>query len=304
MGFSIGALSFGSSRSRTASQSSSDSQSSAASRTTQQIFLEDLYSRLYSSATGAAEGVNTGGITSAANDLFDRGAGFIDLLESAAAPSFLAPTVSTTPGRLDGVAPISLDGSTVEAEIQQLQGDLGRLFREELNPAITSEAVGGNVLGGGRQGVAQGRAAEAVAREFTRGSTDIRARDIERNLAVQTQNQNAALTQLGIGASFDTALAELALNAEQFNAGLAVDADQASRGLTIEAATRGLDALTGQLGLAQSADLASLTPYVMLAQILSNPTVLTESLAASGSRSTSQSTSSGSSRSFNFGLGS
>ncbi len=44
-------------------------------------------------------------------------------------------------------------------------------------PGITSEAVAGGALGGGRQGVAQGKAVESVGREFRRGSLEIRNAD-------------------------------------------------------------------------------------------------------------------------------
>lgn len=44
-------------------------------------------------------------------------------------------------------------------------------------PGITSEAVGGGQLGGGRQGVAQAGALDAASEAFTKGSLDIRSQN-------------------------------------------------------------------------------------------------------------------------------
>lgn len=298
MGFSIGGISLGSSRSTASTRSSSASQSSSGSRSSQDVFLADLYSRLFGGASEAAGGINTAGLTGAANDLFNAGAGFIEGLganaEPLAGPSFLASPVTAR-----GVAPVGVPGSTVEAEISQLETDLGRFFSEDLNPAITSEAVGGGGLGGSRQGVAQGKAAEAVLGEFARGTTDIRSRDIDRRISVAEGNRDAAL-----------ASSALQLEADQFSSNLALEADRlggqfslAAREQESGAAGSALSFLPSLLELASTGTYAELSPYLMLAQVLSDPTVLTQ--AESESQSTSSSASSGqsSSRSWNFGLG-
>src|SRR5678816_4539384 len=62
-------------------------------------------------------------------------------------------------------------------QIAGLKADLGDLFTDELNPAITSHAVAGGTLGGGRQGVAQGIAMGDIAKQFARGSTALRTAD-------------------------------------------------------------------------------------------------------------------------------
>lgn len=79
----------------------------------------------------------------------------------------------------------------IAAQSASLQSGLGSLFREEINPAITTGAVGAGGLGGGRQGVAQGVATGQLADAFTQGYGDIVAR------ANQTAiGANTALTPL------------------------------------------------------------------------------------------------------------
>lgn len=157
---------FGGSSSRSNSQSSSlgfgygysgnESLSDSLSRSSsgQTIAFEDLFRELYSGATGAAAKVSTlaPGLTDQANRLFSGGVDFLSQLQR------------TDDGVLNG-------------QIDALGSDLGRFFREELNPAITSRGVATGTLGGGRQGVAQGIAARGLAEEFAQGSASLRAAD-------------------------------------------------------------------------------------------------------------------------------
>jgi len=259
----MGLFSFG--RDRTTS--SSQSESAASSRTTQDVFLADLFSSLYSGAAGEAAGIDTAAVTRMANDLFQTGSGFIDSLEGAGSPGFIADPVS-----VGGVAPVSVSSNAAD-EIAMLQSDLGNLFREELQPAISSTAIAGRGLGGGRQGVAEGEAIGRLGREFVRGRNDIVGRDIDRTLTADLANQQASLQSLGLG-----------LEADTFNANLGTTADLQSRGLTIDAATRALSALPTQAGIGQLGAGAGLDPYMMLAQIYGAPTVLTESESESACR--------------------
>ncbi len=64
----------------------------------------------------------------------------------------------------------------IQAQTASLQSGLGQLFREEINPAIQSNAISTGGFGGGRQGVAQGVAAGQMANAFTQGVGDITAR--------------------------------------------------------------------------------------------------------------------------------
>ena len=77
----------------------------------------------------------------------------------------------------------------IDAQVGGLQSGLGQLFREELNPAITSNAIAAGGLGGSRQGVAQGQAVGQIGQAFTQGYGDIVAR----------ANANAQNAAMGLG---------------------------------------------------------------------------------------------------------
>lgn len=63
----------------------------------------------------------------------------------------------------------------IATQTSALQAGLGQMFREEINPAITSAAVAAGGLGGGRQGVAQGVAAGQLGQAYAQGLGDITA---------------------------------------------------------------------------------------------------------------------------------
>lgn len=195
------------------------------------IAFEDTFARLFGGAEGAAAGLDPSMLTESANQLFSGGVGFLDQLSGGAGRDYLASRVS-------GENPL------VEEQIAALSEDVGQLFREELNPAITAEAVGGGALGGGRQGVAQAGAMDTAAREFVRGSTALRSAD---------------------QAARDAA------------AGRLVESDVAAAGT-------GLAGLTGLQGLSEAGFGAELAPYTMLSQILGGPTVLSSSSSQSFQR--------------------
>lgn len=172
----------------------------------QSIAFEDIFARLFGGAEGAAAGLDPSILTGAANTLFSSGTGFMDQIGGDAGSDFLR-------GRLTD------DNPVLQEQIDLLQSDLGDFFSEELNPAITSQAVGGGQLGGGRQGVAQGRAISEVADQFTRGATALRAGDISvRDQAASTLAGNA-ITGAQAGFSGMGALAGVADMG--FSAGLA-----------------------------------------------------------------------------------
>ena len=70
----------------------------------------------------------------------------------------------------------------VAAQTSQLSDVLGQQFREQINPAITSTAVGGGTLGGGRQGVAQGAAIQGQQRALAAGNVGFQTADAARSL--------------------------------------------------------------------------------------------------------------------------
>ncbi len=213
------------------------SSSSSQSSSSQSVFQSDIFAQLFGNASNIAGTIDTAGLTEAANNLFSGGAGFLSDLQGISsgedpAGQFLQSLISG-------------EGGFVDENIAALGEDLGQFFDEELLPGITSEAVGGGQLGGGRQGVAEGKAIESVGREFRRGSIDIRNADLNRRTGAAT-----------------------ALSQNQ-----------------ISAAGVGLGAAGEQFDLAQAATLAPFSPFLTLAQILGGPTTLSESQSSSKSKS-------------------
>lgn len=215
----------------------SGSSSSSQSTSSQQVFSADLFRQLFSGASNVAGGIDTQGLTDAANSLFSSGSGFLDSLQEQSAGTDVAGQFLSD--RISG------EGGFVDENIAALGEDLGQFFNEQLLPGITSEAVGGGQLGGGRQGVAQGKAIESVGREFRRGSLDIRNADL-------AQRTDAART----------------LSATKLSASQA-----------------GLTGVQQQFDLANAATLTPFSPFLTLAQILGNPTTLSESESSSKSKS-------------------
>lgn len=248
-----GSLGGGRSKSYQEQQSTSSgfSGSQQASGSTQDVFQSGVFRDLYGRASTAAGGAaaNAGELRTAAQQLFTGGNQFLEQLGGDAGSAYLED-------RLSGNNPV------LEEQISQLQQDTGRLFREELNPAITSRTVAGGTFGGGRQGVAQGLAAEGAARVFNQGATALRAGDI---------------------ASRDAVAQSIATN-------------------SLSAASTGLGALPSLLQVLERGNNAELGAYGQLSQILGGPTTLTtaQSLAKAYGEQTSQSSGYGRGSSWNF----
>ncbi len=215
------------------------STTSSSSSSSQSIFESDIFARLFGDASNIAGNINTSGLTDAANELFSGGQSFLGDLQSLSAGDDVSGQFLRD--RISG------EGGFVDENIAALGEDLGQFFSEELLPGITSQAVGGGQLGGGRQGVAQGKAIESVGREFRRGSLEIRNADLR-------QRQDAA-----------TALS----------------------GQRQSAAVAGLTGAQQQFDLANAATLTPFSPFLTLANILGGPTTLTESESQSEGRSLS-----------------
>lgn len=256
-----GSLGGGRSRSSQSSQSdsygysTSEQSATSGSRSRENIAFQGMYADLYGNASAAANRAATGSaeLNDAARSLFTGGNQFLQSLGADQGSAYLGDRLSA-------------NNPVLEQQISQLQEDTGRLFREELNPAITSRAVAGGTLGGGRQGVAQGLAAESAARTFTQGATALRSADI---------------------ASRDAVAGTIASN-------------------TLNAASTGLGALPSLLDVLQRGTQSELGVYSQLSSILGGPTTLTssdsfsESLARAISEQTSTGSSRGNSRSWNF----
>ena len=69
----------------------------------------------------------------------------------------------------------------VAAQTGQLSDVLSQQFNEQINPAITSQAVGGGTLGGGRQGVAQGLGIQGQQRALAAGNVGFQTADAARS---------------------------------------------------------------------------------------------------------------------------
>lgn len=167
--------------------SQASSQDSSYGYSTSNIAFEDVFARLFGGAEGTAANLDTSLLTQASNQLF---AGGLDFLSSIGGDSGSAYLTDRLEGRND----------VLEAQKANLKTDIGKLFREELLPGVTSEAVRGGQLGGGRQGVAQGMAADAAAEAYTRGATELSARDQARRdtIAQGIANRNIQGAQVGL----------------------------------------------------------------------------------------------------------
>lgn len=220
------------------SRSVSDAVSGGQSTSTQDIAFRDLFARMYGGATGAAAtaAANAPELMGAARQLFTGGTQFLQGLGGDAGTQYME-------SRLTG------DNPVLGSAIDQLREQSGRLFTENINPAITSRSVAGGNLGGGRQGVAQGIGAGEAARAFTQGATTLQLADIQQR---------------------DQIAGQVAQN-------------------SIQSAATGLGALPGLLDLVERGNNAELGTYATLSGILGGPTVLGQSQSTQFSKSTAQS---------------
>lgn len=241
------AYGYNTSQSQDLSQASSLSQSGGAASTTQDVFGADFFKQLFSGATGAANSalINAPELSSAARQLFTGGSQFLQSLGGGAGADYLTSRVTG-------------DNPVLQEQIDRLREDSGRLFTEQINPAITSRAVAGGTFGGGRQGVAQALGAGEAARAFTQGATALRTAD---------QGQR------------DQIAAQVAQN-------------------SLQSAATGLGALPGLLDVLQRGDSAELGVYSQLSGILGGPQVLSQSQSSDFARATSQSLSEAFAKSF------
>ena len=155
------------------------------------------------------------------------------------------------------------------AQIGQLGQDITRQFGQLL-PGITSQALGGGQLGGGRQGVAQGLLGQSAIDAFQRGATDLRGQDIGRQLQAAQ-----ALGGLQGGAAGQLA----GLGGQQALGGAALG--QQGQGISGQLGLGGLSQLQGQFNLGLSPFQAQFGPLQSLAEILGPATVLSQGQAQS-----------------------
>ena len=258
MPFGFGASSSSSNSSSQSTDSSIGGSSSGGfsqSGSEQNIAFEDIFARLFGGAEGAAGGLDPSMLTDTANSLFSSGTGFMDQIGGNAGTSYLEDRISG-------------DNPMLQEQIDLMGEDLGKFFGETLNPQITSQAVGGGQLGGGRQGVAQGQAMQQVGEQFTRGSVALRAGDMQaRDLSATTLAGNS-----------------------------------------IQGAMAGFQGMGALMGVADAGFSAGMAPYERLAAILGGPTTLGSSSSSSAdwanafSQSYGQSSANSNSRGRSFGF--
>jgi hypothetical protein len=228
--------SYGWSESESQDNAASSSVSGGTSATRQNLAFADIFERMYGGATGAADKaiMSAPELRLQAQQLFTGGMGILDSLGGDAGSQYMNDALGD-------------EDALLNQQIDLLREDTGRLFTDELNPAITSRAVAGGSLGGGRQGVAQALAMEAAQREFTKGSVGLRVASQDRK---------------------DRIAAEVAGN-------------------TLTAANTGLGALPGLLDMFERGENAELGVYNSLSGILGGPTVLSQSDSSDFSRASS-----------------
>ncbi len=251
-------MSLGASSSKASSQNTSAAtseslqQATSSSNSGQTVAFGDLFSQLYGNASSAAGRAVAGAqeLGATARQLFTGGSDFLSNLGKDAGTSYLTDRLNS-----DDVQ---------NAQLDTLREQTGRLFSEQINPAITSRNVSGGTLGGSRQGVAQALGAGTAADAFTQGATQI--------LSNNQQQKDTAAAQVLQG--------------------------------SLQAASTGLGALPNLLNLATQGNNSELGIYSVLSSILGGPTTLTSSNSVSQSlaQAFSQASSQGTSKSSSFGL--
>jgi hypothetical protein len=216
-------------------QAIANASSQGTSQSGQTVFNGDVLQNLYQGATQAAGTINPALFSGETASLFNSGSDILDKLGVGAGEDYLS-------GRLT-------DDTAQNAQLDALSTGLGNLFKTQLNPAITGDAVAAGQLGGSRQGVAQGVAAGQIAQQYASGAASI--------IGTNQAQKDAAATNLISGEN--------------------------------QAAGVGVSALTPLLNTATAGSTAALAPYGALASILGPATTLTSATSQNTSQSMSQS---------------
>lgn len=77
---------------------------------------------------------------------------------------------------ISGAGAFANPQAQIDAQSRSLESGLGRLFSEQINPNIRTDAIAAGGMGGGRQGVAEGVAAGQLADTYAQSLGDITAR--------------------------------------------------------------------------------------------------------------------------------
>lgn len=194
MPFGIGGSSSRSSSSSSSFDNLDSSSFSVGERGSEQnIAFEELFSNLFGGASAAASGIQTGGLATAANQLFGAGGGFLSSLESGGAGGdFLRNRLSDS----DALA---------DEQVDILGEDINQFLTESVLPGINQTGISAGTFGGTRGEVARGTAGAGAVREFRRGATDIRSRERAQtdSIASQLLTSNTEQARTGIGGLSD-----------------------------------------------------------------------------------------------------
>jgi hypothetical protein len=141
------AVNQGTSQNASDSFSNQDSASRSFVDANQQPFLQNLWQQGMSQA-------NPGQAVQASNQMVGQ-----------AMPGMQAAMKSATA--------LTNPASQIKAQAGSLQAGLGQMFRQEMMPAIKSNAIASGGFGGGRQGIAEARGVGQLADAYTKGYGDI-----------------------------------------------------------------------------------------------------------------------------------
>jgi hypothetical protein len=161
------ALNLSQQQSAATSSSTSDATSGSFVDPTQMGFLTNLFGNAEALAGSGQDAVDRGNVAG------DQNQGLLDA------------GLNSVQGQLD-------TKGQVRQQTDALKSGLGSLFRDEINPAIESNAIMGGGLGSGRAGVAQGVAQGQIADAFTQGLAAITGQANQ-----QALNASSLIPQLG-----------------------------------------------------------------------------------------------------------
>lgn len=257
------------------SRAGSEDASRATSR--ENIAFEDVFARLYGNAESSAISLDPSLLTTAANQLFTGGTDFLSRIGGDAGSEFLE-------GRLAEGNPV------LQEQIDLLSQDIGEFFSEQVNPVITSDAIRGGQLGGGRQGVAQGLAAEAAGEAFASGAVGLRAADIAQRDAIASGISDRTL------AGADVALAGIPALAGAADLGFGAGLEPAAR---LAAILGGPTVLGASDSVSRGTSFATAEDF---ARAFSESFGTSESRGVSSSQATSENQSTSKAKSLRFGF--
>lgn len=168
--------------------SGSTSSSTGVSSSADRIAFEELFQNLFSGASAAAGGINTQGLSGAANQLFSSGGDFLENLGGGG------------PGGEFLEGELADSDRLADEQIDLLGSDINRFLTENVLPGINQTGISAGTFGGSRGEVARGIAGEGAVQEFARGSTAIRTNERARTDSIATAllQENTQASQAGL----------------------------------------------------------------------------------------------------------